>query len=323
MIRNRENPPKIDAPALGLDIGGTWCRAAVVDAYGRLKSRGQRQTLSNRSGAQIVEDCVELLQEVAAKASLKIDAVGVSVTGPVDPNTGTLYTPPNAGEGLSSLSLSSEISKSLGGIRVVVGKDTNAIALAEATFGAAIGVSDFVYVTISTGVGGSIVSGGRILLGSDGCAGELGHISVNPAGPECGCGRRGCLEALISGPALGKRLEAEREEAGIVKNSEHGSSQFDGAYVSAQAARGDPLAAQILDSAEAEFASAMVDFANLFNPALIVVGGSVARAHPEWLIRAQQAIATSALSPSRETTRIVQSALDDDGGLIGAALLLY
>lgn len=323
MTHNREQSPKIDAPALALDIGGTWCRAAVVGVDGRLLSRGQRKTLSNRSGARIVQDCVELLREVAAKASLEIEAVGVSVTGPVDPNTGTLYSPPNAGEGLSGLSLSSEISKSLGGIRVAVGKDTNVIALAEATFGAAIGVADFVYVTISTGVGGSIVSDGRILLGSGGCAGELGHISVNPAGPECGCGRRGCLEALISGPALARRLEIAKVESEIVKETGQGTLQNDGAYVSAQAAKGDPLAVQILDSAKVEFASAMVDFANLFNSELIVVGGSVARAHPEWLNRAQQAIATSALSPSRETTRIVQSTLDDDGGLIGAALLLY
>ncbi|MBX3078241.1 MAG: ROK family protein [Cryobacterium sp.] len=311
-------------PALALDIGGTWCRAAVVGEDGTLLARAKSRTFPERSGPEIVEDCRSLIAKVAAEVGIGITDVGVSVTGPVNPQSGVIYSPPNAQGGLAGLPLRTELSRRLDGAQVLVVKDTNAAALAEQQFGVARGVRDFVYLTISTGIGGAAVIQDRLILGVDGCAGEIGHVSVDPNGPVCGCGRRGCLESIASGPALARRYSAARG-AGTIDNasvSASASGNLEGVDVSRAANEGDAVALEILDSARAAIASAAVDIANLYNPALIVIGGSVARANPEWLTSAGDAVDRLALSPTRETTQVVASGLDDDAGLLGAALIL-
>lgn len=309
-------------PALALDIGGTWCRAASVSEDGTVLARAKSRTLPERSGAEIVEDCRTLIKAVASEAGIGISGVGVSVTGPVNPRSGVIYSPPNAYGGLAGLPLRSELSRQLDGAWVVVAKDTNAAALAELRFGAARGVHDFVYLTISTGIGGAAVIDDRLILGVDGCAGEIGHVSVDPNGPLCNCGRRGCLEGIASGPALALRFAAARAGGTVGDASATMSGTLEGSDVSRAANEGDAVAVEILDSARAAIASAAVDIANLYNPAVIVIGGSVARANPGWLASASDAVRSLALSPSRETTRVVASDLDDNAGLLGAALIL-
>lgn len=309
-------------PALALDIGGTWCRAAAVGEDGTLLARAKSRTVPERSGAEIVEDCRSLIVKVAAEAGIGITGVGVSVTGPVNPQSGVIYSPPNAQGGLAGLPLRTELSRQLDGARVFVAKDTNAAALAEQWFGAARGVRDFVYLTVSTGIGGAAVIDDRLILGADGCAGEIGHVSVDPNGPVCGCGRRGCLESIASGPALARRYSAARAGGTADEASSSASDNLEGVDVSRAASEGDAVAVEILDSARAAIASAAVDIANLYNPTLIVIGGSVARANPAWLTSASDAVRSLALSPSRETTQVVASGLEDDAGLLGAALIL-
>lgn len=308
-------------PILALDVGGTWSRAGAVMSDGTVLSKMSERTHPERSGDEIVATCAHLVREVAAQCTLAITRVGVSVTGPVNRSTGAIYSPPNASGGLVGLELRSDLSIALGDIPVVVEKDTNAVAIAEQRFGAAQGVSNFVYITISTGIGGAIVIDGNLIGGADGCAGEIGHVSVDPNGPQCTCGRRGCLEAIASGPALATRLT----EARFLSNGAHrelGISALEGVEVARLANCGDSLALEVMVSAGRAVASAAVDLANTFNPSLIVIGGSVAQANPNWLLEANEAIRSLALSPSRETTQVVASQLDDDGGLIGAALLL-
>lgn len=310
-------------PIFGLDIGGTWSRAAVVDQSGDIVSRARTRTESERAGSHIVSSCVDLLRKVAAEAEVPLTRVGVSVTGPVDPATGTIFTPPNTGDGLAGLALGEELAHALG-IAITVDRDTNAAALAEWRYGAARGAHDFVYLTLSTGVGGAVMLDDRLIRGANGVAGELGHLSVEAGGPLCGCGRRGCLEAIASGPAIARRGReaaladpASRLHAAAIADV----ASIRGEDVAIAAQNGDSAAIEVLETAGAAVASAAVDFTNAFNPSLIVIGGSVAAAHPDWIRRAHLAATTRALDPARASVRVVGARLGDDGGLIGAALL--
>ena len=162
-----------------------------------------------QEGRGIIDACLQALGEVGAVGGrdsgspdgVRLDGarLGVSVTGPVDPATGRLFTPPNTDSNLAGLDLGADLARSTG-LDVRVDRDTNVAALGEHAFGAARGVANFVYMTVSTGVGGAVMLDGRLLRGVDGVAGEIGHISVDRVGPSCGCGRRGCLEAIASGP---------------------------------------------------------------------------------------------------------------------------
>jgi glucokinase len=229
--------------------------------------------------------------------------VGVSTTGPVDPRTGVLFRPPNTGPGLEGLALGEGLSDALG-LPVVVDRDTNAAALAEQRYGAGRGATNLVYITVSTGVGGAVILDDRLLRGAQGVAGELGHISVAPDGPICGCGRSGCLEAIVAGPALAKAAE-----------------RTTGEQVAAAARSGDRLARAVLLAAGAALASAAVDVVNIFNPERLVLGGSVILGNPDWVVEARQAVSERALEPARSCATVVAAELGDDGGLLGAALL--
>ena len=315
-----------------------------------------------------------------------LERIGVSVTGPVDPRTGKLFTPPNTGPVLAGLELGEALSRAAC-LEVRVDRDTNAAALGEHRCGSARGTSNFVFITVSTGVGGAVMLDGRLIRGADGVAGEIGHICVERGGPRCGCGRRGCVEAIASGPSIARRAEAELRAAegaefraaesfvqtrGVTKSvegsaaasvaarageavaapiSSQASSTSSQASSSSQAlsfssqtssplaerlrsgrpltgkdvdecaAAGDPHAIRALDAAAAAVAGMCVDMANVFNPERIVVGGSVAITHPDWIARASELVAREALVPANREGIVVPAELGDDVSLVGAAFL--
>jgi glucokinase len=248
-------------------------------------------------------------------------AVGISAPGPIDLRSGVILAPPNIGPGFVDVPFAGPIGEALG-LPAVMERDTNVAAMGELAFGAARGVSHFLYLTVSTGIGGSIVADGRIFGGSGGYAGELGHVPVG--GEEsCGCGGVGHLEAVASGVGMARAgraaLAAGRStflatRAGIV-----GSNELSAKDVVEGAAAGDEGCRAIVERARDAFAAAMVGFVNTFDPELIVVGGSLARGLGDRLLEpARRAVETIALRGPRDGVRIVEAALGDDVGLIGA-----
>lgn len=310
-----------------LDIGGTWIRGARMSSNGEILARALRETPGGTDPASVVDACVAALAEAGTLAEdAPVRRIGVSVTGPVDPGTGTLFTPPNTDANFAGLELGARLREATG-LPVAVEKDTNAAALAEHAHGAARQVEDFVYLTLSTGVGGAVMLSGQLLYGCTGTAGEIGHMSLDPAGPRCGCGRAGCLEAYASGPALARRAaefatDAEGSPAnGPLREYIRAGGEVTGAEVDHFAGLGDRAALRALDDARRALCSACVDLVNVFNPRLIVVGGSVAAHHADWLEDASRAIRTAALSPSSDACTVVPARLGDDVSLIGASLL--
>lgn len=191
------------------------------------------------------------------------------------------------------------------GVPVFVDRDTVVAAFAESAFGAARGVDDWVYVTISTGIGGAIVVDGKIVRGTSGTAGEIGHFQVDPNGPRCGCGANGCVEAIASGGNLAKSY-------GVASAAD----------VFAASRRGEPRARALVDAARGALGALAVMLVNVLNPARIVVGGGVATGEPELVFGAMRdAIRERAFAVPGRAVEVVPAALGDDVGLVGAALL--
>jgi glucokinase len=323
-----EPPPS--NPVLALDLGASRIRAAVVAGDGRILTRRDGRTPGAEGPAAVVDACIGHLRavrdEIGPRLAARLVGVGLSAPGPVDPRTGTLLEPPNLGPGFRDIPFTAPIAAALG-LPAALERDTHVAALAELAFGAARGCRDFLYVTVSTGVGGAIVVDGRLYGGPDGVAGELGHLTLDLDGPPCGCGGRGHIEALSSGSGIA-RLATEAARAGrspalAERLAARAPGRLEGRDVAEIAEAGDPEAGAIMDRARRAFAVFVVGLVNVFTPERIVVGGGVATGQGERLLGpAREAVAATAFRIPRERVRIVPAALGDDVGLIGAVPLL-
>jgi glucokinase len=209
-----------------------------------------------------------------------------------------------------------------------MGKDTNVNILGERDFGAGEGSGDLIYLTISTGVGGAILSGGRPVVGPDGVAGELGHMTVDMNGPTCGCGGVGHLEALASGTgiaAIARAALESNQEAPVLRRmaQEVAPLPLTAVHVSRAADLGDAAAGVIIERARRAVAVAVVSIVNVFGPDVVILGGGITLAWGERLIApARDAVAATAFRIQAERARVVQAALGDDVGLIGTVPLV-
>ena len=317
---------RLDGAVLALDIGGTQVRSAVVDGDGHVLRAKRARTPVRDGGRAIVGAGIDLLQAVRAEHASRIAGVGISSAGPVDPHRGWILDPPNLGPTFRDLPIADDVSAALS-LPAFLDRDTQLAALGEGAFGAAVGVRDFIYLTVSTGIGGAVVSDGRLLRGPDGTAGELGHVLIDRlVGPPCGCGVRGHLEAISSGSGIARtaRTVAAAGESELLAELVAGEGPAFGAlHVAAAEDAGDPVASAIMADARDAFAQACVTFADLFDPDLIVVGGSLAVGQGDRLLGpAREAVATQAFSAPAHRARIVPAALGDDVSLIGAAVLV-
>ncbi len=325
-------PPPLEAgTVLALDLGASRIRSAVIDPTGRVVARREARTPSAEGPGAVVAACAERLRASLAGLADEApdlatpEAIGISTPGPVDPFDGIVLDPPNLGSGFRDVPLAAEVSAALG-LPAWLDRDTQVAAMAEGVFGAARGVADYLYLTVSTGVGGAVVSDGRLLRGPDGVAGELGHLVIDRDGPPCGCGGRGHLEAIVSGRAIARAARqavdggAGGELAAMV--GRYGVA-FEARHVAEAAAAGDPTASAILADGRDAFAVACVSLVDVFNPSLIVVGGSVARGGGEgFLDPARAAVAREAFRRAAARARIVPAGLGDDVGLVGAVVLV-
>ncbi len=319
-------------PVLGLDLGGTQIRAAVVLPDGSTRGRVGLETRIADGPEAIVGRCIDALRAArdAVPTSVRdaIVAIGISAPGPVDPAAGAVVDPPNLGPAFHDVPLARRASDALG-LPAVLDRDTQVAALAEWTFGAARGCRDFLYVTVSTGIGGAVVSDGRLLRGPDGTAGELGHVTVDADGPRCGCGGIGHLEAVASGRALAREAAAAAASgrspvlAARAAGLSDGPAGLTGRDVAEAEAAGDATAHEIMEHARRTFARAVVSWVDLFNPELLIVGGSIAVAEGERLLgAAARAIAREAFRAPARRVRVVPASLGGDVSLIGALPLV-
>ena len=292
---------------LALDYGGTKHTAAVAAAGGR--EWLARERVSSPPGADAAWDqaaMLELARRVLAKAPGRLVAVGVSFGGPVDAAAGVVRLSHHV-PGWENTPLAARLSAEFGA-PVAIGNDANVAALGEWRFGAGRGCDSLLYVTVSTGIGGGWVLGGRIWDGADGAAGEIGHIVVLPGGAECICGKRGCLEVEACGRAIARRM---RETLGAAAPSD-----LTGEWVARAALSGDARAQAVMDQAARLLGQGLGGAINLMNPQLVVLGGGVTKSGERWWEQVRASARYHAIPELR--VEIQPARMGDDAPLWGA-----
>lgn len=322
---------KLDQLLLALDFGGTKLTAGLT-ASGERRWRAHRQVPSPPgSNAQSdLENMMALAQGLLATAEAPLAAVGTSFGGPVDSAQGLVLLSHHV-PGWEKVPLREWLEERLG-VPAVVDNDANAGALGEHRFGAGQGCDSLMYITVSTGVGGGWILNGWLWRGADGMAGEIGHTVVDPDGPLCLCGKRGCVERLASGPYIAQRarewLRAQPDRGWALRALTGGDPSVPSGQaveaitaelVSQAAAQGDDLAWEVLEVAAWALGIGIGNAANLVNPERFVLGGGVTKAGERFWEVVRRTARETALPEVHFD--VVPAALGDDAPLWGAVAL--
>ena len=312
---------------LALDLGGTKIITAAVLSTGEIVSRKYSLTLADEGPWPIINRLSSAVAETMAQAKLKtsdIAGIGIAAAGIIDTKEGIVTTSPNL-PGWRDVPLRDIIAERLGLITYLI-NDASAAALGEHRFGAGRGVDNLIYLTVSTGIGGGIIIDGELYLGADGCAGEIGHMIIETHGPQCNCGKFGCLEALASGSAMTKesvRRLNQGEKSSIIRLVDGRLESITAETVSLAARKGDSLACDIVARAATYLGIGLANLVNIFNPELIVIGGGVSKMGNMLLAPARKAIREIAFKLPARTARIVRARLGSNAGIIGAAVYVF
>jgi glucokinase len=306
---------------VGVDLGGTNLRAAVICSNGSMEHRQSVPTEAQDGPDKVVQRIAELVSRVADAGGLDGSAVvGVAAPGPLNPRTGIVHFTPNL-PGWLNFPLRNALSERTG-LEVIIENDANCAVVGEARFGAAKGAKDVIYLGLGTGVGGGVIAGGELVSGVSGLGGELGHVCVSIDGPRCTCGGVGCLEAYVSGWAIAREgeLVAVTSDGAALRDACGGEALTARAVIKA-AGIGDPAATTILERAGRALAAAMGSFINTFNPEMVVIGGGLGIGDSRILSAAREALPSYSFRAQREEAQIVIAKLGDDSGLFGAGAL--
>lgn len=304
--------------ALGVDLGGTRVRAALVTAGGRVLRRAEERTEALGGPARIlsqIEDLAGRLIDGTRTPCLK--GIGVSLPGPIDTVAGIAMEIPTL-PGFAGVPLKAELEKRFA-FPVRLENDGIAAAIGEWRFGAGRGLENLVYVTVSTGLGGGVIADDRVLRGRMGMAGHIGHMAFVPDGLSCPCGNRGCFEAYGSGTAFARRARTAARRHGKSLLGGHGAG-IDSRSVFAAARNGDPLAGRLVDEEAEILGRGFVSLLHVFSPDILIMGGGLSHEFSRLLPGIQRYIARRAMPAFREV-KLVRAALGQNSGLIGAAAL--
>ncbi|RKX24119.1 MAG: ROK family protein [Candidatus Zixiibacteriota bacterium] len=310
----------------GIDIGGTSIKYGLVDSQGKILFKKQRPTVVDK-GAEplihLVTNIAEGLMYHAAEEDHDVRWLGVGTPGAVDARSGTVIgSAPNI-DGWQGMAIGSVLGERLN-MPVHVDNDVNAMALAESRFGAGVGYDSIVCVAVGTGVGGGIVLNGKLWRGANHTAGEIGHIVIDPNGPECRCGNRGCVEAFCSSAAIIARV---RKKLGgkltpAFENVLRGNvANLNIRKLFEAAKKGDKTAIEVIDETAEYLASGLASVVNLFNPEIVIIGGGVADAGSSFVTAVSAGIRRRANSSATEKLRVARATLGNSAGFVGAGIL--
>lgn len=308
---------------IGVDLGGTKILTALVDGNGRILAQDYRRTKAKRGQAEVVQRIVDSVRQVLADSALGPDEIlglGVGAPGPVDVAAGLVTMPPNL-PGWVNVPLQSLLQGELG-IPTFLENDANAAALGEYRFGAGRGSHNMLYITVSTGIGGGFILDGKLYRGSSGAAAEVGHMTVLPRGPHCGCGNRGCLEAVASGTAIareGRELLLRQAPTLITELANSDPEQVSAKLVADAARAGDVEAQEIIREAMHYLGVGVSSLVNLLNPELIVIGGSLTKLQDTLFGPVRREIIRRSFPTAAQRVRVVPAELGDQVGVLGAA----
>ncbi len=312
---------------IGLDIGGTNSVAAAVSEDGKIFKKEIRRTPSKKKPRIIIKSIVDLLrfiEEWSLYKRFEIVGIGLGIPGLIDFTTGVVEILPNFPK-MKGFPIIDELKKYFS-YKLRYENDASAALLGEYRFGAGKGVNDLICFTLGTGIGGAVLIDGKLLRGPEGFAGELGHITLDPDGPLCGCGNRGCLEALASASAIVRRVKEIISEGKIktsLSNYLERGEELNASIVAQEANKGDLLAQKVYEEAGKWLGIAIGSFANIFNVHLFLVGGGIANAGDILFNPMKDEAFKRALPGIRDKIKIKKFKFGEDAGVIGASSLVF
>lgn len=304
---------------IGIDAGGTSTKGALVDDDGSVLDRVEYPT-DRAAATKTILGTLDALMAAAERSDAAVAAVGVGAAGFVEHPSGDITFSPNLVYGDRHVRAAIEARVSL---PVVVDNDANAAVWGERAFGAARGSDHVAMLVIGTGIGSGFVSDGTLLRGWSGAGAEFGHVVIDPDGPACPCGLRGCLEQIASGGAMGRmgRAAAEDDPTTLMIELAGSAAQIKGEHVATAAARHDEAATRVLRRAGIGLAIGISNVVNVFDPQLVVLGGGAVEAGEPYLGVARDELAKMTAAQRRRPVRVDVTALGDDAGILGAAAL--
>jgi len=309
---------------LGVDIGGTKIAVGIVDRFGKILAQGRTPMVANETPEAALDAVVSAIDSMLSPSAVDIEGIGICAPGPLDPKSGIVLNPPNL-PCWRNFPLADKV-RSKYSVPVKVDNDANAAALAETLWGAAQGFHYVFYATIGTGIGTGIVFDGSIYHGKTGSAGEGGHVSIDYRGPVCLCGKRGCIEILAAGPAIGARarakVAAEPSRGKIILDLVKGDiSSITSQHVGKAFESGDPLAREVLEETVHLLTIWLGNIVDLLDPDVIVVGGGVAAMLRSFFEEIKRELPDWCVNPRASEIPLLMAHYGADAGIAGGAAL--
>ncbi len=304
----------------GVDIGGTTVKMGLFTIEGKLLDKWEIKTCTANKGEAILPDVAQAIADKMHEKDIMKDniaGVGVGIPAPVDGN-GVVQNTANLGWGYKEVSR--ELSELLGGLKVAAGNDANVAALGEMWLGAGRGQKNMIMVTLGTGVGGGVIIDGKVLVGSGGAGGEIGHICVNNNETDtCGCGRHGCLEQYASATGIARlaRMRLQKNDDATVLRGQ----EIDAKAVFDAVKAGDKVANEVAEEFGRYLGYAMANLAVITDPKTIVIGGGVSKAGEVLLSYIEKPFYEKAFFANQDV-KFVLATLGNDAGICGAAKLI-
>jgi glucokinase-like ROK family protein len=311
---------------VGLDIGATSVDVALADVAGKVLQRGSELADVRLPPDDFLSRCSELILKMVSSQGCHIDqilGIGVGVPGPVDFARGVLVAPPLMPD-WERFNIRDFFQRTFPAAYVVVDNDVNIMALGEQRAGDGVGIDNFIFVKIGTGIGSGIISNGKIHRGSNGCAGDIGHICVDKQGPVCRCGNTGCLEAMAAAPAIAEMaMKAARNGASPLLQQ---MMEINGGFlrpedVNAACREGDQAALEIIRASGKMIGDVLASLVNFFNPSHIFIGGGVTNFGNHLLVAIRRAILQRSLPLATTFLAINFSRMGSEAGVTGALAL--
>lgn len=286
---------------IGVDLGGTKILTSLADTEGKIISTVRIDTQAKLGPEKVIANIIKSINLVAKQARVplsRISKIGIGAPGPIL-GQAIVVSPPNL-PGWRNVNIKSILQRELNK-KIYVENDANAAAFGEFSFGAGKGFKNLIYITLSTGIGGGIIIDGKVYTGSIGTAGEIGHMVIDPKGPKCGCGNRGCLEALAAGPAIAKM-----------------AGQKSALEAELAARRGNKKAQNAINKAAKYIGIGIGNLNNILNPDIFVIGGGVSNMGRLLLDPVKHWARQYSMEASRKSLIIVPAKLKNNAGVMGA-----
>ncbi len=310
---------------IGIDVGGTNVKIALVDGEGKIIYSNSVPTFAQMGYEYTVNNIKQAIRDLMKETNTEakdIQGIGFDFPGQVDCKTGVVKNAPNI-PGWVNVPIAQMIEEEFN-IPTRIDNDVRCAALGELKFGAGRGCENFVCITVGTGIGSGLVINGKVVRGAANAAGEIGHIKLQMEdGPLCGCGDSGCLEAFASGPSIVAMAQEYLKGGKSAKFRELAGDGEITPYIVAKAAEaGDPVAKRIFEKMGYYIGMGLTSVINLLNPEKIIIGGGVAECGELLLDPIRRTINDRAMKVQREAVEIVPAELGNSAGVIGASMLV-